>query len=100
MGDGTARLSGQVSVEVFLSATGIALSVSQGCGLEQADALRVESETGRIVALQGTSELPIDLPLLSQAHCQALLDAGRVPVAEFVADGMASGYMVGVIAAN
>lgn len=91
-------MSNDLSVEVFLSAAGVCLSVPPGCGLDQADTLRVDRRSRRMVALRAGSELPIDLPHLSSAHCQALIDAKRVPVGEFLTQGAKGAYWLTVSA--
>lgn len=91
-------MSDILSIEVFLSAAGVCLSVPPGCGLDQADSLRVDRRTRRITALRAGSELPVDLPVLSLAHCQALIDAKRVPVGEFLTQGAKGAYWLAVTA--
>lgn len=86
-----------LSIEVYLSANGVCLAVPRGCGLEQADALRVDVGKRSVVALRRGSELPIDLPALSEAHCLALLTAGEVAVGEFAVQGAAGAYSLAVV---
>lgn len=91
-------MSEVMSMEVFLSAGGVCLSVPPGCGLDQADALRIDRRTRQIAALRAGSELPLDLPALSLAHCQALIDAKRVPVGEFLTQGVKGAYWLTISA--
>ncbi len=93
-GDNTAGLG--LPIEVFMSDKGVCVSVPRGCGLEHADALRVDVKRRSLVALRGGSELPIDLPALSEAHCKALVNAGEVAVGEFVVQGVVSAYCLPV----
>lgn len=86
-----------LSIEVFLSAGGVCLSAPRGCGLDQADALRVDVAAQSLVALRSGSELPIDLPQLSAAHCQALVAVGEVSVGEFTARGAVGAYVLPVV---
>lgn len=88
---------GALSVEVFLSEAGVCLAAPRGCGLDQADSLSVDVENRKVIAMLAGSELPVDLPMLSTAHCQALVDAGEVAVGEFVVQGVAGAYMVRVV---
>lgn len=91
-------MSDSLSIEVFLSSAGVCLSVPPGCGLDQADSLRIDRRARRMVALRAGSELPIDLPELSLAHCLALIEAKRVPVGEFLTQGAKGAYWLAVSA--
>lgn len=94
-GDGGAVGQG-VPIEVFMSDKGVCLSVPRGCGLEHADALRVDVDRRSLVAMRGGSELPIELPALSEAHCKALVNAGEVAIGEFIVQGVVSAYCLPV----
>ena len=94
-GDGGAAGQG-VPIEVFMSDNGVCLSVPRGCGLEHADALHVDVDRRSVVAMRGGSELPIELPALSEAHCKALVNAGEVAIGEFIVQGVVSAYCLPV----
>ena len=87
-----------MSVELFLSPAGVCLAVPRGCGLEQADTLQVNVATRKVRVLRRESELPIDFPPFSEAHCKALAGAGEVAVGEFAVQGVVAAYMVKVVA--
>lgn len=89
-------MSTVLSLEVFLSRKGVCLAVPVGCGLDQADSLRVDIAGRRVAAIRHGSELPIDLPLLSVAHCEAIAQAGEVAVGEFVVQGVKAAYILKV----
>lgn len=86
-----------LSVEVFLSPEGVCLAVPPGCGLDQADSLRVDVASRRVAAMRRGSELPIDLPKLSAAHCEAIAQTEEVAVGEFVVQGVKAAYMLRVV---
>lgn len=91
------ELGNGLAVEVFMSANGVCLAVPRGCGLDQAESLRVDVERRTVTALRGGSELPVDLPSLSEAHCKALVNAGEVAIGEFVSQGVVAAYCLPVV---
>lgn len=78
---------------------GLMLSVPHGCGLEQADSLRVSGLS--MLATRNHSVLPLDfanLTLTTLANFRALAKTGqRVAVAEFTAIGLANAYFLKLI---
>lgn len=95
-------MSGQdlLSVEVMLSERGVALCVPADCGLSTAELLSVSVARREVFAMRQGSILPVDFPMLSAAHCAALLAAQSVPVAEFLPTGMKNGYFLPVVEAH
>lgn len=75
---------------------GLMLSVPHGCGLEQADTLRVNGLT--VLAMRNQSVLPLDFANLmpaTRADFLALSKTGqRIAVAEFTAIGLANAYFL------
>jgi hypothetical protein len=88
-----------VSIEVFLSAGGVCLSAPRDCGLEYADSICVDVKSRSLVALSGGSALPIEMPQLSEAHCQALVAAKEVAIGEFTVRGVVAAYSLAVVPA-
>ncbi|ART61526.1 hypothetical protein CBP36_21420 (plasmid) [Acidovorax carolinensis] len=91
-----------ISVEIFAakdgagSIQGVMLAAPVGCGLKQADTLRVHGT--RLIALDNRSMLPIDLPVLNEAACkdlEAAISRGEgIVVGEFTALGLADSYLL------
>lgn len=86
-----------IAVEVFLSEAGVCLALPRGCGIDQADALRVDMNAQTLHALRNGGVLPVDFPKLSQAHCQAIKGVTEVAVGEFVPQGVVQAYMLRVV---
>lgn len=85
-----------VSIEVFMSSTGICLAMPRNCGLEYADTLLVDAHDRSLTAVGNGVALSIELPNLSSAHCQALIRSGTVAVGEFNTLGVVVAYTLGV----
>lgn len=91
-----------IPIEVFAAKDevgaykGAMLAAPVGCGLKQADTLRIHG--ARLIALEARSMLPIDLPLLDETSRRALVEAaareGTIAVGEFTALGLADSYML------
>lgn len=85
-----------ISIEVFLSEGGVCLAVPRDCGLEFASMLLVDRKSCSLTAMSGDEILPVTLPNLSPAHCDALLTVGKIAVGEFVLQGVAAAYFLDV----
>lgn len=84
-------------LEIFLSSQGICMAAPRGCGLDQAQRLEVDVNKRTVIAVKDGSVLPLDLPFLSSAHCQALAAAGNVAIGEFNVRGVSAAYHLPVV---
>lgn len=86
----------ELPIEIFLSENGVCLSVPKDCGLEKADSLMVNVESQNIQAVCNGKVLPITLPKLEGAHCEALVRSGVVALGEFSVRGVLNAYCLPV----
>lgn len=75
------------------------MAVPRGCGLREADTLRVNNLS--MVAIKNRSILPIDLPLLTESLRTRLMEFAannqRIPVGEFTARGVVEPYFLNLV---
>lgn len=98
----------ELSVEFFVSeasdgsVAGVMMSVPSQCGLHTADSLRIDGTV--MLAMQGGTVLPIDLPELSSANCLRLGELAAsgqdLVVGEFTACGLANSYFLQLSVVN
>lgn len=91
-----------IPIEVFAAKDpsgalqGIMMTAPVGCGLKQADTLRIHGT--RLLALQQRSILPIDLPEVDEVSLKHLIEtaklSGELAVGEFTALGLADSYLL------
>lgn len=91
-----------ISIEVFAAKDpsgalqGIMVAVPVGCGLKQADTLRIHGS--RLLAMERRSILPIDLPEVDEASLRDLIATAnqrrQLAVGEFTALGLADSYLL------
>lgn len=91
-----------ISIEVFAAKDpsgalqGIMMTVPVGCGLKQADTLRIHGS--RLLAMERRSILPIDFPEIDEASLRDLVETakrrGQLAVGEFTALGLADSYLL------
>lgn len=91
-----------ISIETFAAKDpsgalqGVMLTVPVGCGLKQADTLRIHGR--QLLAMEQRSILPIDLPMLDQESLEDLLTMARsgrpIAVGEFTALGLVDSYLL------
>lgn len=89
-------MSNIISIEVFLSENGVFLAAPRDCGLEYASRLILDRESRSLTALNGDEILPLELPELSDAHCDAVLSGDRIAIGEFAMQGVAAAYFLPV----
>lgn len=91
-----------IPIEVFAAKDpsgalqGIMITAPVGCGLRQADTLRIHGT--RLLALQRRSILPIDFPEVDEVSLRHLVESaklrGQLAVGEFTALGLADSYLL------
>ncbi|CAN7779448.1 hypothetical protein LJR296_007897 [Cupriavidus necator] len=91
-----------IPIEVFAAKDpsgalqGIMMTVPVGCGLKQADTLRIHGT--QLLALERRSILPIDLPQVDGESLKDLVETAKLgrllAVGEFTAVGLADSYLL------
>ncbi len=91
-----------IPIEVFAAKDpsgalqGIMITVPVGCGLKQADTLRIHGT--QLLPLERRSILPIDLPKVDEESLKDLLEMAKqgrpLAIGEFTAVGLADCYLV------
>lgn len=91
-----------IPIEVFAAKDpsgalhGMMMTVPVGCGLKQADTLRIHGM--QLLAMERRSILPIDLPKLNEESLNDLVETAKLgrplAVGEFTALGLADSYLL------
>jgi len=91
-----------IPIEVFAAKDpsgalqGIMMTVPVGCGLKQADTLRIHGT--QLLAMERRSILPIDLPKLDEESLKDLLETAKLgqplAVGEFTPLGLTDSYLL------